>query len=313
MTTAQIETADAPVRGIVLMIGFGIVGPFIDMFAKLTSPGMPVGEIALARFLVQGAVLLAFAYWRGWLHRPGLREICLHLLRGGVLVVATMLIVAAFKVMPLADTLAIFFVMPMIVTLMGAVFLGEPVGWRRILASLVGFGGALLVIQPSFGTFGVTAVLPLLAAVFFATYLILTRRMGRRMNQVVLQAYTATGAVALIVPMLALGPIIGWQPIVPIVPVGMDWVWLMGVGLSTVVAHMLLSYAFAMASIAILAPLQYLEIVSATIIGYLVFNDLPNALTFLGIAIIVSSGIYIFFRERQVSRASLPPAPGRAG
>ena len=142
MTTAQIETADAPVRGIVLMIGFGIVGPFIDMFAKLTSPGMPVGEIALARFLVQGAVLLAFAYWRGWLHRPGLREICLHLLRGGVLVVATMLIVAAFKVMPLADTLAIFFVMPMIVTLMGAVFLGEPVGWRRILASLVGFGGA---------------------------------------------------------------------------------------------------------------------------------------------------------------------------
>ncbi|MGR3723782.1 DMT family transporter [Abyssibius alkaniclasticus] len=313
MTTAQIETADAPVRGIVLMIGFGIVGPFIDMFAKLTSPGMPVGEIALARFLVQSAVLLAFAYWRGWLHRPGLREICLHLLRGGVLVVATMLIVAAFKVMPLADTLAIFFVMPMIVTLMGAVFLGEPVGWRRILASLVGFGGALLVIQPSFGTFGFTAVLPLLAAVFFATYLILTRRMGRRMNQVVLQAYTATGAVALIVPMLALGPIIGWQPIVPIVPVGMDWVWLMGVGLSTVVAHMLLSYAFAMASIAILAPLQYLEIVSATIIGYLVFNDLPNALTFLGIAIIVSSGIYIFFRERQVSRASLPPAPGRAG
>ncbi|MEX0969724.1 MAG: DMT family transporter [Paracoccaceae bacterium] len=312
MATAQIETADAPVRGIVLMIGFGIVGPFIDMFAKLTSPEMPVGEIALARFLVQGAVLLAFAWWRGWLHRPDAREMGLHLIRGGVLLIATMLIVAAFKVMPLADTLAIFFVMPMIVTLMGAVFLREPVGWRRIAASLVGFGGALLVIQPSFGAFGFTAVLPLLAAVFFATYLILTRRMGRRMNQVVLQAYTATGAVALILPMLALGAWIGWQPIVPIVPVGMDWVWLLGVGLSTVVAHMLLSYAFAMASIAILAPLQYLEIVSATVLGYLVFNDLPNALTFLGIAIIVSSGIYIFLRERMLSRASSLPAPVRA-
>ena len=306
------EAPDTPIRGIILMIGFSIFGPFIDMFAKLTSAEMPVGEIALARFVVQGALLFAFAAAIGVLHRPKRREMLLHLARGGVLLIATMLIVAAFKVMPLADTLAIFFVMPMIVTLMGAVFLGEPVGWRRIAASLVGFGGALLVIQPSFGEFGLTAFLPLAAAVFFAIYLIMTRRMGRRMNQIVLQAYTAIAAVVLIVPVLALGPTIGWQPITPIIPQGIDWLWLLGVGLSTVVAHMLLTYAFAMASIAILAPLQYLEIVSATILGYLVFNDLPNALTFLGIAIIVSSGIYIFFRERTVVLAIARQASARA-
>lgn len=302
---------DSPVFGIVLMIGFGICGPFIDMFAKLTSPGMPVGEIAFARFSVQGAILLVIAVAMSWLHRPSRREIIMHLIRGGVLLCATMLVVAAFKVMPLADTLAIFFVMPMIVTLMGAVFLGEPVGWRRIAACLVGFSGALLVIQPSFSAFGLPAFFPLAAAVFFATYLILTRRMGRGMNQVVLQAYTAIASVVLVVPLLLLGPMIGWQPIIPIMPQGMDWIWLLGVGLAAAVAHMLLSYAFAMASIAILAPLQYLEIVSATAIGYLVFGDLPNALTFLGIAIIVGSGIYIFFRERAVARATrrLMPAP----
>jgi drug/metabolite transporter (DMT)-like permease len=295
-------TPDSPVRGIALMIAFCAFGPFIDMFAKLTSDAMPVGEIALARFGVQGSLLFVVAMAMGVLHRPGRGEMLLHLARGGVLLIATMLIVAAFKVMPLADTLAIFFVMPMIVTLMGAVFLGEPVGWRRIAASIVGFGGALLVIQPSFGEFGLTALLPLAAAVFFATYLILTRRMGRGVNQITLQAYTGLAAVALIVPILAIGPTIGWQPIVPIIPQGMDWVWLLGVGISAVVAHMLLSYAFALANISILAPLQYLEIVSATVLGYLVFNDLPNALTFLGIAIIVSSGIYIIVRERNLAR-----------
>jgi len=142
------------------MMGFIITGPFIDIFAKLATAAVPVAQIAAARFLFQGAFIA-----------PG-----------------------AVKYMPIADAIAIFFVEPFILALMGWFFLGESLGPRRLTACFIGFIGALLVIQPSFAAVGWPAFLPLGTAIFFALYLLITRTMAQRIDPLAMQTYTSVAA-----------------------------------------------------------------------------------------------------------------------
>ncbi|HSG56577.1 MAG TPA: DMT family transporter, partial [Paracoccaceae bacterium] len=255
-----------------------------------------------ARFVIQAGLLLPLAALMGWLHRPGWREMRHHLIRAALILVATGLFVQAIRTMPLADAIAIFFVEPFILTLMGGVFLGEAIGPRRIIACLVGFGGALLIIKPSFAAFGPVAMLPLGTAALFAVYMVLTRRMAKAMHPVTLQAYTALAAVALVVPLLWLFDGSANSLLDPAWPDARALMLLAGVGVAATVSHLFISFALSLAPASIIAPLQYLEIVSATALGYLIFSDLPDGLTFAGIAIIVASGLYIFTRERAQER-----------
>jgi len=292
------------------MMGFVITGPFIDLFAKLATAAIPVAQIAAARFLVQGAIVAPIAFLMGRLHVPERKEVGLHLLRGALILLSTACITGAVKFMPIADAIAIFFVEPLILTLLGGLLLGEMIGWRRITACIIGFIGALLVIQPSFAAFGWPSLLPLGTAVFFAFYLLLTRTMSRKMEPLALQTYTSAAALVVAVPILTFFNGSGIEFLDPVTPTGWPLIWLLLGGLSAAIAHLFLTYAFRFAPVTLLGPLHYLEIVVATILGFLVFGDFFNGLAALGVLIIIGSGLYLIWRERQLSLQA-PQSPAQ--
>lgn len=302
-------SADRPVAGILLMIGFTLTAPVMDAFAKLAADTIGVGQIVAFRFGLQAALLLPAALVLAQLSWPDRADWGLHVVRAALILVATASFFTALGVMPIADAIAIFFVEPFILTLLGALFLGESIGWRRIAACAVGFAGALLVIRPSLAVFGPVAALPLVTALCFAFYMVLTRRIARRIPPVALQFWTALAATALILPLLWFARGTGIAPLSTVMPGGTAWIWLIGVGAVASVSHLMISFALRFAPAATIAPLQYLEIVAATALGYFIFADLPDTQTFAGIALIVASGLYVFLRERRLERASLPAPP----
>jgi drug/metabolite transporter (DMT)-like permease len=200
--------------------------------------------------------------------------------------------------MPLADALAIVFVAPFIVLLVGKFYLGEDVGPRRVGACFVGFVGVLFVIQPSFAAFGPIALIPLGTAVSFAFYILITRGLSRRLHPVALQFHTGLIASLFCIPVLLLAQGSASEFLDPIWPTGIFWLWLFGAGFFATVSHMMMTYALSLAPSVTLAPLQYFELPVATLFGYLVFHDFPNALSLIGIAIIIGAGLYMIHRER---------------
>lgn len=293
--------------GIGLMVLFCILAPLQDSFAKLVDGGVAVGQVAATRFVFQAALLLPLAALLGGLHRPGRAEVGLHLIRGALLLAATAMFFTAIRFMPLADAIAIFFVEPFLLTLLGGLLLGEPIGPRRYVACAIGFAGALLIIQPSFRAVGAVALLPLGTALCFAFYMILTRRMATRMHPITLQAYTGLAALVIALPLLAGFDGSGVAPLDPSWPDARDRNFLIGLGIVATLSHICLSYALSFAPASLIAPIQYLEIVAATALGYTIFGDLPGPLSYAGIALIVASGLFVFFRERHLERRPLPP------
>ncbi|MFK7940087.1 MAG: DMT family transporter [Roseovarius sp.] len=299
-------TPDRTILGILCMIGFAVIAPVMDAFAKATPAYIPVMQILAFRFGIQFVSLLPLAVGMRLTYKPPLRECGLHMVRALLIVVATGLFFTAVREMPIANALSIFFVAPFIITILGGALLGEDVGPRRIIACAVGFAGALLVIQPSFADLGVVALYPLGTAFCFAFYMIMTRQMATRIHPIALQSYTAGAACLIIVPLLLVYNGSGSALMDPAMPHGLAVWTLLGVGVVSTISHLFISFALRLAPASTIAPLQYLEIVAATALGYWVFNDFPDALTWVGIAIIVGSGLYVFMRERAQQQRATP-------
>jgi drug/metabolite transporter (DMT)-like permease len=248
------KRATSPLTGVLLMAAGAALAPGIDVFAKLVSHEIPVAQVTTGRFIVQSSLLLPIAALMSVLHRPNRAEIGLHLIRAILIMVATGLFFTALRAMPIADAIAVFFVEPFILTLLGAWILKETVGARRIIACIVGFVGALFVIQPSFADTGSVALLPLGTAACFAVYMILTRQMAQKMHPLAMQSYTALAAVALSVPILLFADgsnIAGLDPAWPsIFAVQM----MFGVGVMETIAHLLISFAMVYAPASTLTP-----------------------------------------------------------
>ncbi len=296
------------------MLAFCLLAPLLDVCSKLAAQGgIPVGQITAARFVVQCLLMLPITWAMGLSLRLSGRALGLVTLRAALLVFSTFAFVSGIAVMPLADALAIVFVEPFILLLLGYLLFGDQVGPRRIAACIVGFGGALLVIQPSLRAFGLIALWPLGTAFSFAFYMLVTRQVSQIMHPVAMQTHTSWTGVLICLPILLLmndGPV---PDLDSVMPTGWMWLWLFGVGFWAAASHMCMTQALTWVPAATLAPLHYLEIVVAVALGYLVFGDLPNSLTFAGIAIIVGSGLYIIYRERLAHKARttlvLPEAP----
>ena len=296
--TSSTPASDNILIGVALMLGFCVTAPLLDVAAKLASSSVPVGQITAARFVVQCA-LMAPVIWMMGLSLHVARGLWVALIsRALLLLFATFCFITAIRVMPLADALAIVFVAPFIVLLVGKFYLGEEVGPRRVGAAIVGFVGVLFVIQPSFAAFGAVALIPLGTAVAFAFYILVTRGLSRRMHPVTLQFHTGLIASLVCIPCLMLAQGTGSELFDPVWPTGIAWLWLFGAGFFASISHMMMTYALSMAPSATLAPLQYFELPVATLFGYLVFQDFPNALSLTGIAIIISAGLYMIHRER---------------
>ncbi|MFD1912244.1 DMT family transporter [Halodurantibacterium flavum] len=301
---------DRILPGVMLMLGFCLTAPLIDVASKLAAATVPAGQITLARFVVQALLMLPVVLLMGLPMGAGPRALWLLFWRAAFSILATFFFVAAVAVMPIADALAIVFVEPFIILLLGWLIFGEEVGPRRLGASVIGFAGCLLVIQPSFAVFGAVAFYPLGTALFFALYMLATRRLSQVMHPVTMQLHTAVMAVVLCLPLLLAGHLGGVAALSLVLPAGIAWTWLGAVGVAATVSHMLITYALRFAPSATLAPLHYLELVSAVGLGYLVFGDFPDPLTWVGIAVIAGSGLYIIHRERSLQRhrpLSVPP------
>lgn len=299
---------DRILPGIGLMLLFCLTAPLIDVFSKLAAQMLPVGMITAARFVLQAVLMLPVVL----LLRQGLRlsraQLPLTALRAFLLLLSTYAFVSALVVMPLADALAIVFVEPFIILLAGYLLFGDQVGPRRIGASIVGFGGALFVIQPSLAAFGLVALWPLVTAFSFAFYMIVTRALSSQMQPEAMQFHTAWLGAAMCLPAFVFG---GMVPDLALVwPEGLGWLWLFGVGAASTLSHLCITYALRFAPSATLAPLHYLELVAAVAFGYAIFGDFPNVMTWVGIALISASGLYIVHRERVTARTktvTLPP------
>ena len=302
-------TQDRPLLGIGLMLAFCVLAPLLDTASKLATETIPVGQITAARFFVQGALMVPVALLMGYSWRLGRRDAWLLLARAVFLLASTYGFVAGMQVMPIADALAIVFVEPFILLILGYLIFGDHIGPRRIIASIVGFIGALFVIQPSITAFGLVALFPLLSAFCFAAYMLVTRAMASSVPPVMQQLPTSIAGSLICLPIIAIADVTHWPTLDPVMPQGLAWLWLFGVGFWAAVSHMCMTMALKFTPASTLAPIHYLEILPAILLGYLVFGDFPNTLTWIGIAIIVGSGLYIIHREQRVAariRAARP-------
>jgi drug/metabolite transporter (DMT)-like permease len=285
--------------------------PCMDGIAKYlsTMQAMSPGQIAFYRFFFQLLLTLpllltvegagAFRARRPWMN----------LLRGGLHGAATLLFFAAVKYMPLADVFAIYFVEPFMLVALMAIFFKETVGWARWIAIIIGFGGAMIVIQPSFEIFGLTSLLPVACAFLFALYLFMNRAIGDDDPPLTMQTISGLGGTLFMGVVLIGGDSTGIADFeISLPPTILILLLLLVLGALSAYGHLLVLRAFRLAPISILAPFQYFEIISATILGFIVFGEFPTPSKWLGIIIIVGSGLYVIWRERrvQIQEAGVP-------
>ncbi len=307
MTAAAVQ-ADRPFIGVLLIIGFCMLAPMGDGIAKLLGDTIPLGQLLLIRFGIQALLLLPALLGAGRSIRLTRRVMRLTVLRTVLHIVGIGAFFNALRYLPLADALAIAFVMPFIMLLLGRMVLGEEVGPRRLTACAVGFVGTLLVIQPSFIAVGAPALLPLVVALTFSLFMLVTRQVAKDIEPVHQQALSGLVAVVVLAPIVFLGWV-GDLPMIGVVSFGMtEGLLLAAVGVLGTVAHLLMTWALRFAPSATLAPMQYLEIPFATLVGFLMFGDLPNGLAALGIVVTMAAGLYVVFRER----ANVEPVPPEA-
>ncbi|MGL3605478.1 DMT family transporter [Rhizobium sp. G187] len=302
------SSASDPVRGMALMAGCMLVLPLMDAIAKYmaTFEAMSPGQITFYRFFFQLLSTLPLLLWLNGSGALKANRPWLNLLRGVIHGAASLMFFVAVKYMPLADVFAIYFVEPFILTALSALFLGERVGWRRWLAIAVGFAGAMIVIQPSYAIFGVKALLPIACAFLFALYMFLNRAIGEADSPMTMQTMAGIGGTVFMSAALIAGTVTGDADLAPALPASLLGLALL-VLLGTISGHihLLVVRAFRLAPLSVLAPFQYFEIIAAVALGYLLFDEFPTPSKWLGILIIVGSGLFILWREHRQSRATM--------
>lgn len=283
------------------MLAAGILFATLDASGKhLVLAGVPAPFTTWVRF--SGHVVVALLLLRIW-NEPGrfrARNLPAHGLRGLFLLGSTMLNFYALKTLQLAETAAIFFFAPMVITALAGPVLGERAGWRRWAAILVGFIGVLVITRPGIGVFGIGHVYALCAMLSYSGYVLATRRMAAGETAESLILYGA------LTPALVLAPT---APFMDVPPLGaLDAALLALTGLIGGVGHWFFIQAHRQASATALAPYPYLQMAWMIAYGYFVFGQFPHLWTLLGVGIIIASGLYIVHRE-HVLRVRARAAP----
>jgi drug/metabolite transporter (DMT)-like permease len=293
-----------PGLGLTILATGYVIMSLTDGVAKFLTAEIAPGEIAWARYLFMATLTLPFVVaingWRSLL--PD--RIVANLMRGVLIGSGSAMTFIALQKIPLADSVAIFFIQPFLLTILSVIFEHEKVGWRRWSAIVIGFTGALLVIQPTFAEFGPYALLQALSAGCFAGFMLLNRRLRDTGPALSLQAFSSLTAACVLTILLVAGSVTEMPPFTFVMPTAPQWAMLAAFGGCAAIGHSLMVLAFRYATPAVVAPTAYVQIISATIFGYFVFGDFPNLMTWIGIAIVVACGIYVFHRETRVKAGS---------
>ena len=267
--------------------------PIMDGFAKYLSSDLPVLQITWARyfFTVAFTLPIMFFFFRKnlvWTDKP-----ILQLIRGLILLTANVCFFYSISIISLAKALTLAFIAPLIVTAFSPLFLGEKVGFRRWSAVIIGFIGSMVVIRPGFVEINLASLAALGTGVMYGFYLIITRKLSSSDNP--LLTLLLTGVVGAIIISFIM-------PFVWIKPTLNQWSMMAAIGIFACVGHLFIILSLKYADASKLAPFSYFEIVTNIIIGYYFFSDFPDKWTFLGLFIIILSGIYISRRENIVKR-----------
>lgn len=284
------RVADDTLSGILLMIASMAVFSGMDATSKfLTSDYHPL-MVAWGRYVMQTLLLVPLVLWTGVMRTLRSAAPMRQVWRGACLYGSSICFVGGLSQLPLAEAAALGFVSPMFTTALSIPFLGEKVGVRRWAAIVIGFVGVLIVIRPGTTAFNVAALLPILSAAFWAVALIITRQMSYRGDPpLTTLVYTSLAGVAIGTPTLP------WFWTAPDLN---GWLIMAAMGAMSIGGHYLLVQAFQRGSASILAPFSYSQMIWATLLGYFAFHALPDLWTWIGAAVIISSGVYVWHRER---------------
>ncbi|MCX7568203.1 DMT family transporter [Sulfitobacter sp. F26169L] len=282
--------------GALLMIAS--MGAFVmnDTFLKLTGGAVPLFQLIFLRGVLATVLVFLLAHSLGAL-RSGIsaRDKALIALRGLAEVITAYFFLSALFNMPLGNLNAIMQVAPLTVTLGSALFYREAVGWRRMLAILIGLCGVMLIIRPGAEGFNIWSLYALAAVLLVTVRDLLTRQLSRDVPGM---AVTLGTTVAV---MVAAG----------LASLSQEWVSLTGreaALISGSAVFVLMGYFFSIqvmrvGDVSFVAPFRYTGLIGAMVIGFLVFDEVPRALTLLGAAIVIGTGLFTFYRERKLSRA----------
>ena len=281
-----------PLRGIAWMLATMVMFSCINATAKTLTQTLPVVEVVWARYFFQMLLLVLFLGRR----LPSIAatgKLKLQITRSLLLLSTTALFFTGLASIPMADATSVMFVAPILVTALSLPLLGERVGPRRWVGVAIGFLGAMIIIRPGLGVAQTAILFPLAAACIHSLYQISTRFLSRTDSTMTTLFYSAsTGAVIMTIAV----------PFYWVTPSIFEMALMVAIGLFATFGHYCLIRAFEDASPAIVSPFQYTNLLWATLLGYILFSDLPDMWTITGALIIASSGLYIFHREHRHGR-----------
>lgn len=296
------------IKGVLAMLASATGFVLNDALIKFMTSELPNGQIIFLRGLVATSIMgLITSITGGW-RRPSALLKPAMVVRTLAAVAATLMIVATLRHLPLATTNAILQVSPLIVTAGAAIFLGAHVGWRRWMLSLIGFFGVMLIVKPGTASFVPAAALALVCLAATSTRDLLTRFIDHSVPSILVTFATAA---AVTLSGLALIPFETW-----VMPSPNALILLLLTSVCHVVAYHFGIVAMRTGEIPIVAPFRYFAIVLALTLGYVVWNDIPDVLSTIGIALIVSAGLAFLTIERSAAKArartrqaAMQPAP----
>ena len=281
--------ADHPFKGIALILASTVFLGTSDVTAKYLSATLPSIEIAWIRFLtfaliMSPAMLPGSPLYALRTARPGLQA-----MRGIALLGSSLFFISGLRFLPIAEASATGFVSPLFVTALSIVLLGESVGVRRWLATAIGLIGVLIILRPGTSAFHPAAFFPIISALAWAATLIMTRMMSGREHAITTMTYSSivgVGILSVLVPFVWVAP--SWH----------DILFGIFIGVASTAGQWIVVLAFRYADASVLAPFSYTQLLWVSILGFLIFGEIPDIWTVIGAAFIVASGLYTAHRER---------------
>ena len=287
----QTRTKQIPLLGAGLMIVAVVFISLMDATVKFVMDDLPFAQVAFLRYAMMTLFLVPLILLTGkGRDIVQVKKPIAQILRGLLMFLSAFLFFGAIEFMPLADAVALSFISPMLTTVLSGLFLKEQIGLRRYLAVFVGFIGVLIIVRPGTESFSLPALMAVGAGLLLAFFNILTRSVATEAPPLVALFYAGiTGSV--------IGAVFAQAVWVPVSSA--DYGLLALIGFLGTSGHGLLILSFRYGEASFVAPFMYFEIVTATVFGYLIFGDFPALLVWVGVAIIVLSGLYTGWRERK--------------